>query len=171
MNLLKRIGLLLTVFTLCAATTMSAQKLGYINSLELLAAMPSAKSADSSLEAYQKQLLSEGEAKMKKFEADAAALYKKIEAGTITPADRAAQEQKLEGDRQAIIKFEQEAQQKMLKKRETLYQPVFNKANTAIQDVAKANGYTIIFDSSLGFLLHAEESDNIFSLVKSKLGI
>jgi hypothetical protein len=37
--------------------------------------------------------------------------------------------------------------------------------------VAKENGFTYIFDVSAGSLLYQPESDNVLSLVKTKLGI
>jgi outer membrane protein len=49
--------------------------------------------------------------------------------------------------------------------------PIIDKAKKAIEDVAKENGYTYIFDSSVGVLLYYENSDDIMTLVKKKLGL
>ena len=172
MRILKRLTLLTLAIGLMASTLANAQsKLGYINSLELLASMPESKSADASLKTYQDQLTAEGQQKLDKLEKDLAALYSKIEKGEITPKDQAAEEAKLKQQETELIQFEQQASEKLLNRREELYSPIFDKANTAIKNVAEENGFTMIFDSSAGILLHAEESDNILALVKQKLSI
>jgi outer membrane protein len=63
------------------------------------------------------------------------------------------------------------AEEKVAKKRQALYQPIVEKINTAIKELAKEQGYTYIFDSSAGVLLFAEESDNLIEPLKKKLGI
>ena len=50
-----------------------------------------------------------------------------------------------------------------------LYSPIVQKAQEAIKSVAKTNGYTYIFDSGVGSILYAEESDDILPLVKAYL--
>ena len=45
------------------------------------------------------------------------------------------------------------------------------KARNAINEVAEEGKYTYIFDKSMGTLLYAEESENIISKVKKKLGL
>ena len=60
--------------------------------------------------------------------------------------------------------------QKRAKRQEKL-QPVIDKVNNAIKMVATDNQFTYIFDSSAGILLYAQESMDVTSLVKSKLGI
>lgn len=60
---------------------------------------------------------------------------------------------------------------KLAKKREELYKPILEKVNTAMQDVAKENGYLLVFDASTQVLLYAHESLDVTNLVKAKLGI
>ena len=47
---------------------LNAQKYGYVNSSQLLVNLPEVKTADSQLEAYQKQLITKGEEMVKSFE-------------------------------------------------------------------------------------------------------
>jgi len=50
--------------------------------------------------------------------------------------------------------------------------PVIEKADSAIKKVAKANGFTYIFDTSTGVILYfSEQSVDIGPLVKKELGI
>ena len=45
------------------------------------------------------------------------------------------------------------------------------KVNQAIKDIAAEDGYTYIFDTSLGIILYADESTDLTEKVKSRLGI
>ena len=61
----------------------------------------------------------------------------------------------------------------MQNKQQTIFQPIFDKAQEAIKTVAKENGFKYILDVSQGYILYfpEEESYDILSLVKTKLGI
>jgi outer membrane protein len=72
---------------------------------------------------------------------------------------------------QRIQAFQQNAQQSLGKKEMEVYQPVLDKAKAAIEKVSSANGYSYVFDSSSGMLLHQPESEDLMSLVKKELGI
>ena len=48
---------------------------------------------------------------------------------------------------------------------------MLEKANTAIEAVAKENEYSYILDTSAGVVLYFPETDDILPLVKTKLGI
>ena len=52
-----------------------------------------------------------------------------------------------------------------------MLEPILQKARNAINEVAEEGKYTYIFDKSMGTLLYAEESENIISQVKKKLGL
>jgi len=70
-----------------------------------------------------------------------------------------------------IQTFQSTAQEDWQNKENELLTPLFNKAKKGIEDVAKENGYTYIFDTSGGVLLYFEPTDDIAPLVKKKLGI
>ena len=57
------------------------------------------------------------------------------------------------------------------KRREDLYKPILEKVNKAMQDVAKENGYLLVFDTSTQVLLYADETLDVTKLVNAKLGI
>ena len=59
----------------------------------------------------------------------------------------------------------------MYEKSETLLKPIRDKIQAAIDEVAKENGYTYIFDRSVGIILYAEDSTDISGLVRAKLGM
>ena len=61
----------------------------------------------------------------------------------------------------------------MQERQSELMKPLVDRAKKAIEEVAKENGYSYIFDTStgVGALLYTPESDDIMPLVKKKLGI
>lgn len=70
-----------------------------------------------------------------------------------------------------IGEFQQSAQKDLQAQEEKLLRPIIDKAKKAIEDVAKENGFTYIFDSGVGVLLYQKDSDDIMPLVKKKLGL
>lgn len=167
---------LIQTLTLCAAFLMvtlnvSAQKFGYVNSQELMQNIPEVKEANSNIETYRTQLQKKGQDMVKALQAKYQDLQKKQELGEIAPKELELQSAALKQEEADLMKYEQESQQKILKKSETLIQPLMDKINTAIKDVAAENGFDYIFDYSTGFVLFADQSTDVSQLIKSKLGI
>jgi outer membrane protein len=167
MKAYKFILLLAVVF--CTSSMVSAQKFGYINSQELIQQLPEVKEANSNIEAYQSQLQRKGQEMIQSLQTK----YETIEKNraNYSPVQLEAEAQKLKDEENKIIEFEQSSQQKILEKSEMLLQPIREKIQNAIDAVAKENGYTYVFDYSMGFVLYADSSTNIGSMVKAKLGL
>lgn len=149
----------------------SAQKFGYTNSVALLSQLPEVKQADSDLKAFQTQLTKKGQEMVAELQQKAEALQRKQDQGTISPKDYETQGAKLQAEQDSIGKYEQEVYAKMSEKREELFKPILDKVNKAMMDVAKENGYLLVFDTSTQVLLYADETLDVTALVKAKLGI
>ena len=90
---------------------------------------------------------------------------KNIETYTdLVKADKEAEIQSLQA---RVQSFEQNAQISIQQKQADLLQPIQEKLKTVIDNVAKENNYTYIFEAPI--LLYAKESENILPLVKKKL--
>ncbi len=161
--------LTVSLFSFILISGLNAQKFGHINSQQLLLDSPAVKAADTTLEAYQKTLMSQGEILVADFEAEYNKYMTDVNANTLSPVQRQSREGVLSEKQQGIQKYEQEMQQKMGMKREELYKPIIDKINVAIEAVGKDGNYTMIFDSATGALLHAVDSENILDQVKMKL--
>lgn len=161
----------ITIAILCIVMTapVHAQKYGYIDSQQLLVDHPDMQKADSEIKAYSDQLMVKGEKLVTDFEA----AYNKLveEADNLAPVQIKEREARLGEQQQAIQAYEQEMQQKIAAKREQLIAPILDEVKVAIESVGKDEGYTMIFDLSTGFLLHAEPSQDLLQTVKGKLGI
>ncbi|NQU81339.1 MAG: OmpH family outer membrane protein, partial [Bacteroidetes bacterium] len=71
-----------------------------------------------------------------------------------------------------IQEFTNNAQQELQQQEAQLIQPIVMKAENAIKDVAKENGFTYIFDLSRGAVIYfSEQSEDILPLVIKKLGL
>jgi len=147
----------------------TGQKFGYINSAELLKQMPETKRAEANLEAFVKNLekqfgglQTEYQTKITEFQSQEKTMVDAVKESRI----RAIQE--LE---QRMQQSQASGQQQVAAKREQLFKPILDKAEKAIKDVGKENGYDYIFDTNTGSFVYAKESHNVMALVKKKLGI
>jgi outer membrane protein len=164
---LKIASLFIVLF--CMASTVQAQKFGFVNSAEILSAMPAVKQAEANLEALQKQLQKRGKGMVEKLQKDYTEIQKKVEAGDLTPKQQETEAKNLKDREMEIAKFEQDMVKQIQDKRNELLKPIYEKVNDAISAVAKEGGYQFIFDE--GVLLYFDESQDVSSMVKAKLGI
>jgi outer membrane protein len=164
---------LTAAFGLMLTMSAQAQKFGFVNSGSILEGMPQVKEAESNLEALGKQLQAKGEKMMQDFQLKYQELERKVQAGEITPKAQETETAMLEEERNKILAYDQDMQKQLGDKREALLAPILEQVKTAIDAVAKENGYTYIFDGSpgVGVILYADESTNVTALVKTKLGI
>ena len=144
-------------------------KLGYINSNELLSIMPESTEMQTELQSYAKGLESslaamqaEGEKKLADYQQNEATMSDLVKQDKI---------RELESIQQRILEFQQNAQESLAAKEQELITPILDKARSAIEEVAKEGNFTYIFDASTGNILYAAESENVLPLVKAKLGL
>lgn len=159
----------LAASTAAPATNAANQKFGYINSADLLKIMPETKRAEANLEAFVKNLekqfgglQTEYQTKITEFQAQEKTMVDAVKETRI----RAIQD--LE---QRLQQSQVSGQQQVAKKREDLFKPILDKAEKAVKDVGKENGFDYIFDTNTGSFIYAKESHNVLPLVKAKLGI
>lgn len=169
MKKMLKIAALALFLTVGMATSLTAQKFGYVNSTEILAELPAVRAAEADLEALQKQLQKRGQDMIQQFQADYAALEKEVSEGGLSPRDQQTRAADLEKRQQEIAAMEQEMVQDLQEKRNELLEPIYKSVNDAIEAVAKEKGYTFVFDQQV--LLYGEESENLTTAVKTKLGI
>ena len=166
------ISFLFLFMTSLSVVQAQAPKFGHLNLGNLLEDMPERKAADADLQAYREQLGKKAVEMEESLRTEVQELYKKMEDGTISQLQVQEKQKKLQGDQEALQKYEQESLMNMEKKRRELLGPILEKVQKAIDDVAKENGYTFVFDTSvMNAVLFAEDSDDVLPLVKKKLGM
>jgi len=157
---------------LCATNVLFAQgknKFGHINSADLLKVMPGRDSVQKVIDAYLLTL----QTQLKNMQTELETKYNDYLTNEKTYSDliKQTKQKELQDLNDRIQTFQNTAQEDWQNKETELLTPIINKAKKAIEDVAKENGYTYVFDSSIGVLLYFEPSDDIMPLVKKKLGI
>lgn len=168
-NVVLLAGLLLSLFS---SSALSAQKMGYMNSLSVLSQMPDVAKADTMVMLLRDSLLAEGEARAKALEEKYVKYMDEINQGTVPPVEVQKREAEIKKEQEGLQQYEQEITGLLSAKRESYYGPILEKLQKAIDEVGKENGYQFIFDvSSMNIIVFAEESEDVTALVKAKLGI
>ncbi|KAA9325453.1 OmpH family outer membrane protein [Adhaeribacter soli] len=156
------------------AQTAAPIKIGYTNVDYVMSQMPESKQIEADLKAYSAQLENQLKSKYQEFETKGQAYQKG--AATMTDVVKADKEKELMNLRTSIEEFQKNADVSLQKKQQQLMEPVLDKLQKAIDDVAKENGYTYVFNSDAGYgttpvLLHGPEDGNISDLVLKKMGV
>lgn len=152
-----------------AFPSLAQQKFGHIDSAALLELMPEKAKAEKELEEFAKEFQSALEAMAKEYEGKIAA-FQQGEKDMIATVRNTKMREIADLERR-IQEFQQQAQDEIGKKEQEVLTPIIDKARKAIDQVAEEKGYTYVFDSSLGVLLYAKDTEDIMADVKSKLGL
>jgi len=164
--------IVLVTALLLSGANMFAQnnKFGHINTNELFAFMPERDSAQQILQNFAKEL--EGQLETMRVELNNKYNDYVNEQENLTDLIKQTKEQEINDLDQRIKGFETTAQQELQRREAELFQPIYEKATNAIQEVAKENKFTYVFDlASRALIYFSEDSENIMPLVKKKLGI
>lgn len=155
-----------------AAMSVSAQKYGHLNFGNLIALMPETKKADEQLKVLRDSLVAKGEVMAKAFQEKYIAALQEVQEGKLSPLQQQKMQEDLEKEQQNLANYEQEVGQKVQARREELLKPIIDKAEKAVADIAKENGYVLVFDTSVfNAILFAQDSDDLMPLLKVKLGL
>lgn len=160
---------LLILAVIMTAVTVQAQKIGHINSNELLSIMPGVTEITKQLEDHKKTLETQLMTMQQEYQSKVAEYEQNM--NTWSDLIKQSKEQSIVDLEKRIQEFTQVAQQDLQNKEQQLSEPLLKKAQDAIDAVAKANGYTYVFDTSSGTVLVFPDGDNILPLVKAHLGI
>jgi outer membrane protein len=145
------------------------QKIGYINSQEIISLMPETKKATTEAETYKKTFIDQMTSMQKELETKYTAYQK--DSKTMSDAIKTVKEKELQDLQGRIGSFEQTANEKIEEKLQELLAPINDKAQKAIEAVAKEKEYSYILDTNAGGIIYALPGDNILPAVKLKLGI
>ena len=167
----KFLGLTLLAVAMLGVSTASAQKFARVNLQEIVVAMPEFEQAQKNLETFGKDLQEQMEQIQVEFNNKLADFQKNQE--TMAASIKQMRQQELEQLQQRYAEFQQIAQQDFQKKEAELLEPVQQKAQDAINKIAKANGFIVVFNTAVPSLVYFDESQlvDIAALVKKELGI
>jgi outer membrane protein len=165
----KILAILMLVSFTFAANAQKVQKFGHVDFAKLYSLMPGQDSIRAVYEAYATGLQNQ----MTTMQAELTNKFEQYQANQATMSNiiKQTKEREIQDLQTRIEEFNMQAQEDLGTKEQELTAPVIEKARKAVEDVAKENGYTYIFNSTEGLLLYATPADNVLPMVKTKLGI
>ena len=160
--------LLIAVFTLGVGGVANAQKMGHIDFEKLVADMPQTTKLKADMEKLGKTYQDEVEGMAKKLDAK----MKKYtqEQNTQTKEINEIRAKEVQQENARYEQLRQTAYQDMQKKKAEGLQPIIEKAQKAIQDVAASKGILYVLDATVGKGLLVKKGEDLFAAVKAKLG-
>ncbi|RMG21612.1 MAG: OmpH family outer membrane protein [Bacteroidetes bacterium] len=168
-----------TFFLMCLvlvglAGTSFAQKIGYANVDLILVYMPETKSMNQTLQTYQQKLGEQLQSKQQYAQSKLQEYQAKAQNGATEEELKPLQEELIRLDEE-IKKAAADADQKLLKRRQELLQPITEKLGNAIKAVATEQGFDYVLNtvdgSGVSLVLHGPEGNDITETVMRKLGI
>ena len=146
MKHLKTLLFATALFIGATSFTTAQSKLAHINTQELIKAMPEYKVAQTDIEKLGKTYettiqtsLKELETKLKQYNADAEAQ---------TQEENQKRMQEVEGMKQSLSQYQQQAQKDLQEKEFNMIKPITEKARVAIEKVAAAQGIEYVFEAA-----------------------
>jgi len=166
MRHLKTLLLATTLFFGAVSLTHAQGKVAHINLQDVITSMPEYSAAKAEVEKTGKTYEAEIDNSIKELQKKAEQYQN--ESASQTDEENAKRAQEIQGIRESIAQYQQQAQQNIQKQEFDLLKPIREKAQQAVEKVAKAQGYDYVLD--LISLVVANGKD-ITADVKKELGI
>ena len=147
----------------------SQTKVGTVDTDFIMGKMPEMKDVLTRINSYGKQLDSTFQIKAKEY-SDKIEAFKKVEK-TISEDDKKSNINEIAVIEQEMAKFRKNGSTLIQLRRDEFMKPLYKKLNTAIQDIAKAEGYTQILSTRGNDFAYIDDRFDITSKVLAKLGI
>lgn len=172
MKTLKKLSLSIIGMLCIASLSLSAQnyKFAHVNTQELLQAMPQSDSARAKFQKEQRAIQQQLEEMQVELNRKYQNFQEKMD--SMSNLVKKTKETELMDMQKRVQEFQQQAQQDLQRIEEELLQPIYDMMNKAIEKVGKEQGYTYVFDTSIGSVIyHSDQSEDIMPLVKKELGL
>lgn len=139
--------LLSSLLLFCTAFAMQGQhSIAYIDTDEVLKAMPEYRNTQVALETFQKQLVKQLDADKKEIAAYYTQVIEQVKVGALSTKQQQEAEVKLQQMQQDLEEKTNDADRQLLAKEKVLSKPMYEKFEKGIETVAKKNGYAYILD-------------------------
>ncbi len=154
-----------------ANTAHAQQKLGYVFVEAIIGNLPEFTGVQQSLKTHQEMLSKNLNIKQAYAQSKFEEYQQKKQAGKMAPGEEETAQKELQQLDGELRKYSDDAEQSMAKKREELLQPLYEKTQKAIDEVAKVEGYTYVLNGGNSTIVVAPPENNITEKVFTKLGI
>lgn len=158
----------LMLFVAATGFTNAQSKVAHINVQLLLSEMPEMKAAQAELKKLEQTYAGDIESSMTELKSKFDQYN--TEAATKTEEENQKRAIELQGFEKNIQEAQQAAMQEMQKKQQELFAPISEKAKSAIDAVAAAQGYDYVVDNSPGLGIIVANGKDLLPDVKQQLG-
>ncbi|MBT0607686.1 OmpH family outer membrane protein [Aequorivita echinoideorum] len=169
MKKMKSLFVAIVLFVGATSFVNAQSKVAHIDTATLVESMPDYKAAQGQLEKVQKTYDTEIKAMAK--ELDTKIQQYDREAETKTQEENQKRVEEVQTMQNNIGQYRQQALQDLDKKREDIFKPILDKARTAIQKVARAQGFQYVLDSTTGSGVILADGKDLMADVKKELGM
>ncbi|MBO5861548.1 MAG: OmpH family outer membrane protein [Bacteroidales bacterium] len=166
---MKKIILIAVMAVMSVAASAQNLKFGYVNFNEIVMLMPEMDAARATMEENQKtneeilmSMYQEYQTKMQDYQAKAA---------TWTSAIRESKEKELMDIESRLQQTQQSLQQEMQQLQSSLQAPIYEKAQTTVQEIAKAQGLAFVFEESSLLYIDPAQGVNLTTEARKALNI
>ena len=166
---MKKIILIAVMAVMSVAASAQNLKFGYVDFNEIVMLMPEMDAARATMEENQKtneeilmSMYQEYQTKMQDYQA---------KANTWTAAIRESKEKELMDIESRLQQTQQSLQQEMQQLQNSLQAPIYEKAQTTIQNLAKAQGLAFVFEESSLIYIDPAQGVNLTTDVRKALNI
>lgn len=164
-----KLKLTIVLITLINSISIAQTKTGTIDSDYIINLMPEAKVVIERSQSYGSRLDSLFSIKMQDYQTRVADFRdKEPEMGELMKKTLVKELTALEQD---IKRYQENGSKLMQLKQDELMRPLYKKLNTAIDEIAKANGYTLILTIGGNQFAYLDEKHDITKKVMAKLGV
>jgi outer membrane protein len=160
---------LFAAMALVTMTGFAQPKFAHVNFTELVQLMPEADKAREAMNASQKEASETFQSMYEEYQTKMQQYQQK--ASTWTPAIKESKEKELAGIQQRLEEFNQTIQQELQQQQQQLMAPIYQKAQEAINTIAKAAGYIYVMDQGSFLYLDPTQSVDITPEARKALNI
>lgn len=150
-------------------------RIGYTNLELVLSYLPEAQQVEQQLRTYEKKVIEQLNIKQSYLQTKVEEYTELKQAGKLTPAQEEERRKEIIRLDEEIKRFQEESEQNYLKKKAELLQPVVEKLQKAIDELAAAEGYDYILNNSnstgVAFILHGPKGDDVTERLLKRLGV
>ena len=152
-----------------AGLSLQAQTFGRVNVSELVALMPEMDQAREVIAASQKEAEETYSAMLEEFQSKYSQYQQKQ--ATWTAAIKESKERELSDMQNRIQEFQSNISQELQQQQNQLQAPIYEKANKAVQELAKAKGLTALFDATQALYFDESKVIDLTPEARKVLGI
>ena len=160
---------LFAAMALVTMTGFAQPKFAHVNFTELVQLMPEADKAREAMNASQKEASETFQSMYEEYQTKMQQYQQK--ASTWTPAITESKEKELAGIQQRLEEFNQTIQQELQQQQQQLMAPIYQKAQEAVNTIAKAGGYIYVMDQSSFLYFDPKQSVDITPEARKALNI